>query len=47
MTSIDYAEVAGLNISLSYLESRKNKSNEEAIVAEWLRQRIIELKSKK
>ena len=47
MSSLDYAEVAGLNLSLSRLELKKDKTNEEAIVAEWLRQRIHTLKSKR
>ena len=47
MSSLDYAEVAGLNLTLSTLKSRKTLTNEEAIVAEWLRQRISDIQLKK
>lgn len=47
MSSLDYAEVAGLNLTLSALNSRKTLTNEEANVAEWLRQRISDIQSKK
>lgn len=47
MTSVDYAELAGLNITLSALKLESDKS-EEAIAAEkWLVDRVKKLESMK
>lgn len=45
-SSIDYAEVSGLNIALSRLSCKSDKSNEEGIVVAWLTARIAELNTK-
>jgi hypothetical protein len=46
MSSIDYAEVAGLNIALSNIMAQKQISNEDNVVAEWIRRRVSYLRSK-
>jgi hypothetical protein len=45
-SSIDYCELAGLNIAHSRLGCKSNKTIEEAVVLVWLNNRINELRSK-
>jgi hypothetical protein len=45
-SSIDYCELAGLNIAHSRLGCKSDKTNEEAVVMAWLNARINELRSK-
>lgn len=47
MSSVDYAELAGLNIALSNLLVNQKESNEESVVIDWIRRRIQQLNSKK
>lgn len=45
-SSIDYSEIAGLDIAQSRLGCKSDKTNEEGIVMAWLVNRIKELRSK-
>lgn len=45
-SSIDYAELAGLNIALAALKHLPKPSEKECAVIQWLEQRVKELESK-
>jgi hypothetical protein len=45
MSSLDYAELAGLNRTLSILSIKQNKTEDEVIVENWIRQRIKDIKT--
>jgi len=45
MSSLDYAELAGLNRTLSVLSVKKNKTENDEIVENWIRQRIKDIKA--
>lgn len=47
MSSIDYAELAGLNITLSVLKSVSDKSDEAIAAEKWLVERVKKLESMK
>lgn len=45
-TSLDYAEIAGLQLALQYLKTLKNPTDDELSVMRWIPDRLYELKSK-
>lgn len=45
-SSVDYAELAGLNIALAALKYKSKQTNEECIVIHWLQERIRFLEQK-
>ena len=47
MSSIDYAELAGLNITLGVLKLQGTKSAEAAAAEKWLVERVKKLESMK
>jgi len=46
MSSLEYAEVAGLQLVLQHLKSLKNPTDDELSVMRWIPDRIYELKYK-
>lgn len=47
MTSVDYAELAGLHITLTTLKLDKIKSDEAIAAEKWLIERVEKLESMK
>ena len=45
-TSLDYAEIAGLQLTLQYLKTLKDPTDDELSVMRWIPDRLYELKSK-
>ena len=45
-SSLDYTELAGLNIALAALKHLPKLSEKECIVLQWLEQRVKELELK-
>ena len=44
MSSLEYAEIAGLQLALQHLKSLKNPTDDELSVMRWIPDRIYELK---
>lgn len=45
-SSLDYTELAGLNLALAALKSLPKLNDKECAVVEWLEQRVKEIQSK-
>lgn len=47
MTSVDYAELAGLNITLVHFKLMETKTDEASSAEKWIKNRINELEDLK
>lgn len=45
ISSTDYAELSGLGIALVALSLKEHKTDQEVIVEDWIKKRLVEIKN--